>query len=195
MSRFEPSPDLARFTDELTARFPDVADGGSGADGSGWAAPLERSDRLVVLHLSEDAPDALLEAVPTLAWQHDLVLFDPRAARVQAQRHIPPAPFPVRGLVRSVVAALVGLAIAVVAYLASIPLLSGLLVVVGGFVVVLALITLPALVADWRRSQRPTWTRGSAADRPVRPTSGARARARGGFLRGRDADRPDGRAP
>jgi hypothetical protein len=141
-SRFEPSPDLERFTDELTGRFPDVV--------------LERTEGLVVVHLSEEAPDALLEAVPTLAWQHDLVLFDPRADMVQAQRHIPPAPFPRRGLVRAIVAAFVGLAIAVVAYLASIPLLSGVLIVIGGFIVVLALITLPAIVADWRRSHRPT---------------------------------------
>jgi hypothetical protein len=125
-SRFEPSPDLERFTDELTGRFPDVV--------------LERTEGLVVVHLSEEAPDALLEAVPTLAWQHDLVLFDPRADMVQAQRHIPPAPFPRRGLVRAIVAAFVGLAIAVVAYLASIPLLSGVLIVIGGFIVVLALI-------------------------------------------------------
>jgi hypothetical protein len=120
---------------------------------------------LIVLHVREDAPDALLEAIPRLAWDHDLVLFDPRAGRVQARLHIPPAPFPARALVRGVIAGLIGLAIAAAAYVASIPLLSGVLIVVGGFILVLALVTLPVIGADWRRSHRPT--EGDRVPQPI----------------------------
>jgi hypothetical protein len=141
-SRLEPSPDVVRFGDTLAARFP--------------ATAIDRSDRLIVMQVSEDAPDELLAAIPTLAWEHDLVLYDPRASRVQAQRHIPPAPFPTRGLIRAMIAGLVGAAIMAAAYVASIPLLSGVLIVVGAFVVVMSLISLPAMVIDWRRSHRPT---------------------------------------
>jgi hypothetical protein len=140
-SRLQPSDDLERFSDDVAARFADLE--------------LERSDRLVVLHLSEEAPDDLLQAIPTLAWERDLVLYDPRASRVQARRHIPPAPFPTRTIARGVVAALIGGGIAAVAYIASIPLLSGLLIAVGGLVAVFGLITIPLSLADWRRSHRP----------------------------------------
>jgi hypothetical protein len=163
-TRLEPHPDLLAFADQLVARFPEAsreaASLAAHATGGAWSAPIERSDRLVVLHLSETAPDVLLDellaAIPTLAWEYDLVLFDPRAARVQARWHIPPAPFPARDASRATIAGLVGAGLIVVASRAAIPVLSGGLIFIGGFVVVLALISLPALVVAWRRSQRPT---------------------------------------
>src|SRR5687767_12706783 len=78
-ARLESSPELVRFADQLAERFPD-ASLAAGLAGGAWRAPIERSDRLVVLHVDEEAPSELLEAIPRLAWEHDLVLFDPRAS-------------------------------------------------------------------------------------------------------------------
>ena len=140
-SRFEPSLQLVSFADDLATRFPTLA--------------IDRSERLVVLHVDEAAPEEVLAAIPELAWERDLVLFDPRAARVQARRHLPPAPFPTRTLVRGVVVTFIGAAIAVIAYVASIPLLSGIGIGVGVLVAALGLVTIPLSVMDWRRSHHP----------------------------------------
>jgi hypothetical protein len=74
-SRLVASSDLARVAQELTARFP--------------GASIEGSDRLVVVHVGDDAPDELLEAIPALAWERDLVLSAPPDAETRQYREAP----------------------------------------------------------------------------------------------------------
>jgi hypothetical protein len=86
-----------------------------------------------------------LEAIAGLAAKYDLVLFDARHRRV----HHPlgdlaayaSATFWWRGATQAALAGGGGAFLAVVAYALSIPLLSGLLILVGGFLFVMAILT------------------------------------------------------
>jgi hypothetical protein len=111
--------------------------------------------RLVVISLSPTAPRDTIEAIFGLAAKYDLVLFDTRNRRL----HLPleemathaSATFWPGGAIQAGVAGGIGGVIAVVAWFLGIPLLSGLLVVAGGFMVVLAVYT---LIHESRRGAR-----------------------------------------
>jgi hypothetical protein len=87
-------------------------------------------------------PDDALDTIFGLGAKYDLVLFDTRSRRV----HVPleemaadaSATFWPRGAIQAALAGGFGGVLAVVAWLISIPLLSGLLALLGGFMVVMA---------------------------------------------------------
>jgi hypothetical protein len=150
-SPFEPSTDVGWFHRELIKDVPGLIVTSDAVPNSStapiWlAATTEQPPaRLVVISLSPTAPRDTLEAILGLAAKYDLVLFDTRSRRV----HLPladmaahaSATFWPAGAIQAAVAGGVGGVIAVVAWFLGIPLLSGILVVVGGFLVVMAVYT------------------------------------------------------
>jgi hypothetical protein len=149
-SPFEPSTDVGWFHRELMKDVPGLVVTSDAVPNPStapiWlAATSEPPARLVVISLSPTAPRDTLEAIFGLAAKYDLVLFDARSRRV----HLPlaemgahaSATFWPGGAIQAAVAGGVGGVIAIVAWFLGIPLLSGLLVVVGGFMVVMAVYT------------------------------------------------------
>ena len=106
------------------------------------AATDEAPARVVAIRLSPEWARDSLESALGLATKYDLVLFDARNRLV----HLPleelaahaSATFWPGGAIQAAVAGGVGAAIAVVAWLVGIPLISGVLVVIGGFLFVMA---------------------------------------------------------
>ena len=150
-SPFEPSADVGWFHRELMKDVPGLVVSSDAVPNPStapiWlaAATEQPPARLVVISLSPTAPRDTLEAIVGLAAKYDLVLFDARSRRV----HLPlegmaahaSATFWPAGAIRAAVVGGIGGVIAVVAWFLGIPLLSGLLVVVGGFLVVMAVYT------------------------------------------------------
>ena len=150
-SPFEPSADVGWFHRELMKDVPGLVVSSDAVPNPStapvWlAATTEQPPaRLVVISLSPTAPRDTLEAIVGLAAKYDLVLFDTRSRRV----HLPlermaahaSATFWPAGAIRAAVVGGIGGVIAVVAWFLAIPLLSGFLVVVGGFLVGMAVYT------------------------------------------------------
>ena len=101
--------------------------------------------RIVGISLAPTISREALEAIFGLAAKYDLVLFDTRSRRVhlplEAMADYASATFWPAGAIQAAVAGGIGAVLAVGAWLLGIPVLSGLLVVVGGFMVVMAVYT------------------------------------------------------
>ena len=149
-SPFEPSTDVGWFHRELSTDAPGM-DVLSDAAPSGSSTPIwmsatnEPAARLVALRLSPATPPDALDDVFSLAAKYDLVLFDARSGRL----HLPlaemgeyaSATFWPAGAIQAAVAGAVGGVIAVAAWLAGVPIVSGVLALVGGFMLVMAVFT------------------------------------------------------
>ncbi len=89
-------------------------------------------------------PDTL-ESIFGLAAKYDLIVFEPRSRRLhqplEELAEYASATFWPAGAIQAAVAGGIGGVIAVVAWLLSIPLLSGVLAVAGGFMFVMAVFT------------------------------------------------------
>ena len=150
-SPFEPSTNVAWFYRELMKDVPGlVASSDAAPDPSKapiWLAisPDPQPARIVAISLAPTSPPDTLESIYSLAAKYDLVLFDLRTRSL----HLPldemgahaSATFWPGGAIQAGVAGGIGAAIAVVAWFLAIPVLSGVLVVVGGFMVVMAVYT------------------------------------------------------
>jgi hypothetical protein len=147
---FEPSADVERFYAALVERFPppeSFTDEELETAGIPWADSPEGSDRLVALSIRWSAADEDLDTIVDLAREHDLVLYDPQGPSI----HSPADPqegepyVPTLGeYVRGVLLTAIGLLMMVLAWKASIPVLSWIVVFVGGFVTLVALFALGA---------------------------------------------------
>ena len=160
---FEPSPDVARFYDALMERYPPLE---AFSDEqlrrkpgvTHWSVTPERSDRVVLLNFSWSVPGDVLDDVVTLAREHGLVLYDPQGPNVT----LPDGddggtPFGAEGFVWGTLVGIFGALLAVVAWMLSIPILSGILVVVGAFLAVMAVLTLVFEGRDaWRARAQGT---------------------------------------
>ena len=101
--------------------------------------------RLVAIRITPEATADGLDDVFSLAAKYDLVVFDARSGRV----HFPlkelgdeaDAMFWPSGAVQAAVAGGFGLVIAIIAWIVGIPILSGIVIVVGGFMFVMAVFT------------------------------------------------------
>jgi hypothetical protein len=156
-SVFEPSADLERFYAELLAVFPppeafteeELED-----NPIPWADSPEGSDRLVWLSIRWSANDGDLDTIVDLARRYDLVLYDPQGPSF----HSPPdenedaAYGPTIGEhVRGVLLAAFGVLLALLAWKASIPVVSWILIFVGGFITLVAGGTTLAIAYEaWR---------------------------------------------
>ena len=149
-SPFEPSTDVGWFYRELMKDAP-------GLEASSDAVPNASTDpiwleatpeppaRVVGMRLPPATPRDVLELIFGLATKYDLVLFDARSRRV----HLPleemsayaSATFWPAGAIQAAVAGGAGGVIAVVAWFLGIPWISGILVLIGGFMFVMAVYT------------------------------------------------------
>jgi nucleotide-binding universal stress UspA family protein len=145
-SAFEPSKDVVRFYDDLLALWPSLED--LNADDAdlppSWSELPERSNRVVSMEYRWSAADAFLEDIERLAREHGLVLYDPQGPVVIDPDEPEPTEFvPDAREVLRVIAILLGaVAVMVGAWYASITVLSWLVIVVVGFVAVMAAFTL-----------------------------------------------------
>ena len=149
-SPFDASTDVGSFCRELLKDVPGIVVS-SDAMANPSTAPIwlaatsEPPARLVAISLAPTAPPDTVEAIIGLAAKYDLVLFDARSRRVylplEEMAADASATFWPAGAIGAAVAGGIGGVIAVVAWFLGIPLLSGLLVVVGGFLVVMAVYT------------------------------------------------------
>ena len=172
LSPFEPTTDVGWFYRELTKDMPDLDAMSDGAPSTStkpiWLATEEAQHaRVVGINVPRNDPERtgeLLEEIYGLAVKYDVVVFEPGRGAI----HLPQvemseyasATFWPRGAIRTLVAIVIGLAVAVVAWLLGIPLLSGAIALFAAFMVGLFVFT---LVAEGRTAMR---RRGSAGDVP-----------------------------
>jgi hypothetical protein len=170
-SPLEPSTDVGWFYRELMKEEPGL-EAASDAVPNPSAAPIwlsstpEPPARMVAMRLSPDLPRDVLDSIFGLAAKYDLVLFDARNRRV----HLPlaamaahaSATFWPAGAIQAAVAGGIGVVTAVVAWLLGIPLLSGLVMVIGGFMFVMAVYT---FVHEGRKEVRRRRTGGESPPR------------------------------
>ena len=164
-SPFEPSTDVGWFHRELVKDHP-------GLEVSSDAVPnpsttpiwLSGSDeppaRVVGLRLPAGTPREVLEAIFGLAAKYDLVLYDARSSHLhlplEAMAASASATFWPAGAIQAAVAGGVGGVMAVVAWFLGIPLLSGLLVIVGAFLFLGAVYT---FIHEGRKALKTSSTR------------------------------------
>lgn len=151
-SAFEPSGDVLRFYDDLLERYPALeSDGVAELDDaqSTWGVTAERSDRLVGLNFTWSVPGEVIDEVVALARKLDLVLYDPQGPDFHS-----PAVLLVEPLRRdpavlrqALVGTLIGTAVLGVGIVLPVPVLDWILIVVGGFLVVMGVLS----VVDWVR--------------------------------------------
>ena len=165
-SPFEPSTDVGWFYRELVKDEPELG-ASSDAVPSHSKAPIwlattdEAPARVVRIPVSAATPRDALDSIFALAAKYDLVLYDTRSNRI----HLPleemaeeaSATFWPAGAIQAAVAGGIGLVIAVVAWLLGITLLSGILVVIGGFMFVMAVFT---FIHEGRKSMKGRRTSG-----------------------------------
>jgi len=150
-SPFEPSSDVGWFYLELTKDEPEL---GASSDALPSASttpiwlgttPEPPPARVVRIPLTAQAPADVLDSVYGLAAKYDLVVYDTRNRNV----HLPleelaayaSATFWPGGAIQAAVAGGAGVVIAVVAWFLGIPVLSGIAIVIGGFLFVMAVYT------------------------------------------------------
>jgi hypothetical protein len=133
------------------------------SDSNGTAVWLSttpgRPARLVAIRLSNPSPADVLDTIFGLAAKYDLALFDARSRRVrlpleEMAAHASATFWP-GGAIQAAVAGGVGGLLAVVAWVLEIPVLSGLVVLVGGFLVVMAVYTFVHEARKMKKSPRP----------------------------------------
>ena len=149
-SPFEPSTDVGWFYLELTKDAPDldvISDAVPNRSSAPiWLATTEQPPaRLVRMAVPEAASHDLLEDIFSLAAKYDLIVYDSHARRIhqplEELADYASATFWPAGAIQAAVAGGVGAVIAAVAWVLSIPVLSGIAIVIGGFLVVMAVFT------------------------------------------------------
>lgn len=149
-SPFEPSTDVGWFYRELMKVEPDLG-ASSDAVPNPSTAPIwlattdEAPARVVRVAVSASTPTDALDSLFELAAKYDLVLYDTRSRSI----HLPlkemaddaSATFWPAGAIQAALAGGIGLVIAVVAWVVGIPILSGIAIVIGGFLFVMAVFT------------------------------------------------------
>ena len=149
-SPFEASTDVGWFYVELTKDAPDLQVTSDAVPNRSsapiWLATTEQPPaRLVKMAIPMTASRDLLEDIYSLAAKYDLIVYDTHARRL----HHPlaeladyaSATFWPAGAIQAAVAGGAGAVIAAVAWVLGIPVLSGIAIVIGGFLVVMAIYT------------------------------------------------------
>lgn len=137
-SAFELSDDVTWFSRELTGDAPPV-----------WnpdrPATREHPDRIVVVPLEEATLREVLSEVYGLATKYDLVVYDPRRGAVNRPQvelaAYASATFWPHGAIRAFVAGAGGGLLTVAAWIVGVPILSGLAIIVGVFLLAMAVFT------------------------------------------------------
>jgi hypothetical protein len=158
---FDATTDMGWFYRELSDEWPDL-DALTDARPVRSRLPIvlatteQPPARVVALRLPADQPQAVLESVFGLALKYDLMVYDPQRGTVVRPDEVmaahASATFWPRGAIRAVVVGGLGAVVAVVAWSLGIPLLSGLVALVGGSLFVMAVVTfLHEGRVAWRR--------------------------------------------
>jgi hypothetical protein len=110
----------------------------------------------VLLDVSWSADDEMLKAIEDLAREHELVLYDPQRPDVHGgSADEDPRRPSLQEFVQAAVAGSFGVLLAVGAWVVSIPVVTWVLVIVGGFLAVMAVYTLVVLTQQsWRLRAR-----------------------------------------
>ena len=149
-SPFEASTDLGWFYRELAQGEPGLVTS-TDAVPTQTRTPIwlssedEPPARVVAIRIGPSIPPAVIESIVGLAAKYDLVLWDARRRTI----HRPldelaeeaSATFWPAGAIQAAVAGIVGGAIAVGAWIASIPVVSGIAIVIGGFLAIMSVLT------------------------------------------------------
>ena len=156
LSPFEPTTDVGWFYRELTKDMPDLDAMSDGAPSTStkpiWlATEPDQHARIVGITVPRDDPDAareVLEEVFSLAVKYDVVVYEAtrgviRQPQVEMAEHASSTFWP-GGAIRTVVAIVIGVAVAVGAWLVGIPLLSGLVALFAAFMVAIFVVSLVA---------------------------------------------------
>ena len=166
-SPFDPSSNTGWFARELARDAPDIE---LLTDSPRWDAKgpiwLQTEPappaRVVAIGLDPSTAREALEDILALAAKYDLVLYDARRGTVMEPLAVmveqASATFWPSGAIQAGAAGLAGLAAAVVAFALSIPVVSGIVIVVGGFMAVMSIYT---FVHEGRAALR---RRGSTSD-------------------------------
>ena len=163
-SPFEPSTDIGWFHRELVDGNPGL-DISTDAVRSDSRTPIwmsgtdEAPARLVALRLTRPTPDEVVEDILSLAAKYDLVVFDAE----ERQLHLPldemgayaDATFWPGGAIQAAVAGIAGAVIAVGAWLLGIPIVSGVVAVIGAFMFVMSVYTFIHAGRVAMRSRQP----------------------------------------
>jgi hypothetical protein len=150
-SPFEPSSDVGWFYLELTKDEPELGASSDALPSTSktpiWlgTTPDPPPARVVRIPLTAETQADVLDFVYGLAAKYDLVVYDPRNRGI----HLPleeladyaSATFWPGGAIQAAVAGGIGLVIAIVAWFLGIPVLSGIAIVIGGFLFVMAVYT------------------------------------------------------
>ena len=150
-SPFEPSGDVGWFYLELTRDEPEL---GASSDALAstsktpiWlgTTPDPPPARVVRIPLTDETRVEVLDSVYGLAAKYDLLLYDSRSRRIhqplEEMAEYASATFWPGGAIQAAVAGGIGVIVAVVAWLVGIPVLSGIAMVIGGFLFVMAIYT------------------------------------------------------
>jgi hypothetical protein len=149
-SPFEPSSDVAWFYRELIKDEPELG-ASSDAVPNPSTAPIwlattdEAPARVVRIPVSAATPGGAVDTIFSLAAKYDLVVYDTQSRRIHRpldeMAAYASATFWSAGAIQAAVAGGIGLIIAIVAWILGIPVLSGIVIVIGGFLVVMAVFT------------------------------------------------------
>jgi hypothetical protein len=149
-SPFEPTTDMGWFYRELKQDLPTI-DAVSDAVPRQTKVPIwmsgtdEAPARVVAIRLSRPPLGEEFDEVFSLATKYDLVVFNPHRPSVhlplEQMSALASATFWPNGAIRGAVAGVIGAAIAAGAWVIGIPILSGIAIIVGLFLVVLTLWT------------------------------------------------------
>lgn len=150
---FESSEDLLRFYDDLLERYPVLEwDGVEELDDAQptWGVTAGRSDRLVGLNFTWSVPGEVLDEVVELALKHELVLYDPQGPSFHspAELVVEPTRRDPAVLRQALVGTLIGAVVLGVGIVLPVPVLDWILIVVGGFIVVMGIFSVAAWVRE-----------------------------------------------
>ena len=160
---FQPSTDVGWFHRELR-RDATALELVSDANFDPRSRPVwlsaddEPPARVVAIRITPSATVDDVDDVFSLAVKYDLVLFDRRSGRVhfplQEMADYADATFWPGGAIQAALAGAFGLLIAIAAWIVGIPILSGIVIVVGGFMFVMAVFTFVHAGRTWFGSRR-----------------------------------------
>jgi hypothetical protein len=166
-SPFEPSTDVGWFHRELKHDAPWL-ELSSDAVPNPSTRPIvlsttdEPPARVVAIRRSPRSTEHELNEIASLAAKYDLVLFDARTGRVryplEEMAAYASATFWPGGAIQAATAGAAGLAITIIAWLIAIPVISWIAILVGGFLVVMAVFT---FIREGRTALRSRRIRGS----------------------------------
>jgi hypothetical protein len=165
-SPFEPSSDVAWFYRELMKEEPELGASSDAVPNQStvpiWLATTDEAPaRVVRVPVSAATPRDTIDSIFGLAAKYDLVLYDTQSRRLHRpldeMAAYASATFWPAGAIQAAVAGGVGLVIVIVAWLLGIPVLSGVAIVIGGFLFGMAVFT---FIHEGRKTMKGRRTSG-----------------------------------